>query len=187
MSESRLAYTFWHWPKANIDQGEYELRQRAFHAALGAAPSPGFQRSMSFAVTRLPWAAGGANAYEDWYLVNGSAALDPLNDAAVSASRRVPHDAAAAAAAGGIAGLYSLRLGEPSATPSVAYWFSKPSGLSYEAFWERMRPLVTDRAGALWGRKMTLGPTPEFCLHLSGTSWEGADPLAITVPLRRIA
>jgi hypothetical protein len=28
-----------------------------------------------------------------------------------------------------------------------------------------LRPLVDDMPTALWGRKLTLGPAPEFCLH----------------------
>ena len=46
----------------------------------------------------------------------------------------------------------------------MAYWISKPDGMSYAAFEASLGPLVG--AGcALWGRRMTLGPTPEFCLH----------------------
>jgi hypothetical protein len=48
--------------------------------------------------------------------------------------------------------------------PAIAYWLSKPDGMSYAAFEASLAPLVA--AGcALWGRRMTLGPTPEFCLH----------------------
>ena len=106
-----LAYVFWHWRRPQVPAASYETLQRGFHAALAAAPPPGFLRSSTLSIAGAPWAAGGGEAYEDWYLVDGTAALDPLNDAAVTASRRQPHDAAAAAAAGGTAGLYRLRLG----------------------------------------------------------------------------
>ena len=70
---------------------------------------------------------------------------------------------AAALAGSGTAGLYGLRTGTP-VTPAVAYWLSKPDGMGYAAFEASLAPLVA--AGcALWGRRMTLGPTPEFCLH----------------------
>ena len=95
-----LAYAFWHWRRPRVERDEYEAMQRAFHAALAQSPPTGFVSSRCSAIRDAPWAAEGAEAYEDWYLLTGSAALDPLNDAAVSASRRGAHDAAAAAAQG---------------------------------------------------------------------------------------
>ena len=100
-----LAYVFWHWRRPACPP-PYEALQRRFHAALEAAPPAGFSGSRSLAIAGAPWAADGGQAYEDWYLLEGSAALDPLNAAAVTASRQQPHDAAAAAAEGGTAGLY---------------------------------------------------------------------------------
>ena len=112
-----LAYVFWHWRRPDVPAASYEALQRRFHAALGAAPPAGFLGSRSLAITGAPWADGGNEAYEDWYLLEGSAALDPLNAAAVSASRQAPHDAAAAVAGGGTAGLYLLRLGSAGEPP----------------------------------------------------------------------
>lgn len=148
-----------------MGQDEYETLQRAFHAALAQSPPPGFVSSRCSGIRDAPWAAGGAEAYEDWYLVTGSAALDPLNDAAITASRRAPHDAAAAAAEGGTAGLYRLRRGTPVGSPGVAAWFAKPPGMSYPGLYEALDPLLRSGAAALWGRQMVLGPTPEFCLQ----------------------
>ena len=183
-----LAYTFWHWKRPDISEAEYEARQRAFHKALGAAPPAGFIGSSSFAITGAPWASRGDAAYEDWYLVQDSAALDTLNAAAISASRQVPHDAAAAAAAGGIAGLYRIRVGALPSSPSTGHWFSKPAGVSYADLEQLLRPVVDERQGALWCRQMTLGPTPEFCLQLPGTAaWESGSLGARSVPLRRVA
>src|SRR5258705_370094 len=105
-----LAYVFWHWRREGVSPAAYEALQRRFHAALEAAPPDGFLASRSAAIAGAPWAAEGGEAYEDWYLIEGSAALDPLNAAAVSASRQVPHHTAAAVAPGGTAGLYLLRL-----------------------------------------------------------------------------
>jgi hypothetical protein len=147
---------------------DYEAAQRRFHSALAAAPPQGFERSFSIALEGAPWAAGGGEAYEDWYLVDGSAALDPLNAAAVSASRQAPHDAAAALAAGGTAGLYSLRLGRPGPAPGTATWYAKPEGMTYREMFAALEPVVRSESAALWCRQMTLGPALEFCLHSRG-------------------
>lgn len=163
-----LAYVFWHWRRAAVTAADYEAAQRRFHAALSAAPPPGFERSFSMAFRGAPWAADRGEAYEDWYLVNGSAALDPLNAAAISASRQAPHDAAAALAAGGTAGLYSLRLGAPGAPPGTVTWFAKPDGVTYRDLFSSLEPVVRSEGAALWGRQMTLGPALEFCLHTRG-------------------
>ena len=171
-----LAYVFWHWRREGVAPAAYEALQRRFHAALEAAPPDGFLGSRSAAITGAPWAADGGEAYEDWYLLEGSAALDPLNAAAVSASRQAPHDAAAAAAQGGTAGIYVLRLGAASDPPRAAAWFAKPSGMSYGALYGALAPVVEAEGGALWGRQMTLGPTPEFCLH-------AARPATLPAPL----
>jgi hypothetical protein len=160
-----LAYVFWHWRRGDVPAARYETLQRAFHAALRDAPSPGFLGSRSLALTGAPWAGGGGEAYEDWYLVEDSAALDPLNTAAVSASRQAAHDAAAVVAAGGTAGLYGLRSGRTVEAPGVATWFAKPDGTSYATLFAVFEPLVRRSGGGLWCRHMVLGPTPEFCLH----------------------
>jgi hypothetical protein len=175
-----LAYVFWHWRRAEVAAAAYEAVQRRFHAALAAAPPPGFTGSRSLAISGAPWAAAGAEAYEDWYLLDGSAALDPLNAAAVSASRQGPHDAAAAAADGGTAGLYRLRLGAAGMAPRVATWFAKPAALGYGALLAALEPVVRAEDAALWGRQMTLGPAAEFCLHT-------ARPVTLPPPLVPLA
>lgn len=160
-----LAYVFWHWRRPEVSVDDYEAAQRRFHAALAGAPPTGFLRSLSLAIEGAPWAAGGGKGYEDWYLVEGSAALDPLNSAAITASRQGPHDAAAALAAGGTAGLYSLRLGVSGAPPATASWFAKPAHMSYRELFDSLEPMVREEGAALWCRQMTLGPALEFCLH----------------------
>jgi len=183
-----LSYTFWHWKREDVDAREYEARQRAFHAALGAAPPTGFHGSRCLAISGAPWAATGGEAYEDWYLVRDSAALDPLNAAAISAVRQAPHDAAAAVAAGGVAGLYRVRIGAFLTAPAAAYWFSKPAGMSYAVFEEQLAPVVAAREGTLWCRQMTLGPTPEFCLQLpTADPWDSGTFGARAILLRRVA
>ena len=160
-----LAYVFWHWKQTGIAAGEYENRQRAFHAALVSAPSSGFLGSLSVGLSGAPWAAGGGEAYEDWYLVQDFDALGLLNNAAISASRAAPHDAAAAFAAGGAGGLSGLRLGSAIRAPQYAHWFGKPDGMRYGELFAQLSPLVDQVKGALWMRQMVLGPAREFCLH----------------------
>lgn len=160
-----LAYVFWHWKRSDISSADYEHRLRRFHEALTASPPRGFTGSTAFALENAAWANGGGAAWEDWYLVENSAALDPLNDAAVSASRQLPHDEAAAMAVGGTAGLYRLRAGQPLRTPRVAHWFAKPASWSYPELYAELEPCTLTGGAALWGRQMTLGPAREFCLH----------------------
>lgn len=157
-----LAYFFYHWKLPNVSEIDYEQRLRDFHESLKAAPSDGFTTSWSAAVSGRHWANNGGPSYEDWYIVRNSADLDPLNDAAVSASRKVPHDRAASGTADGSAGLYRVR-GELIRAPRLSAWFSKPDGWSYAQLFERLSPMLSSGA-ALWQRQMALGPG-EFCLH----------------------
>ena len=159
-----LAYVFYHWKRSDIGAAEYEHRLRDFQQALTNAPSPGFSSSWCVSLAGAPWANAGGDSYEDWYLVGASADLDPLNDAAVSASRQAPHDKAAVAAAGGTAGLYRLKLGNAVSAPRFSKWFGKPHDWSYAQLLERLQG-VTGDSTALWVRQMTLGPALEFCLH----------------------
>jgi hypothetical protein len=182
-----LAYVFWHWRRPEIAREEYERRQQRFHAALQAAPSAGFLTSRSVAIRGAPWAASGGEAYEDWYLMKDSAALDPLNQAAVTAPRQLSHDAAAAVADSGIAGLYRLRLGGVAEeAPSLGAWFSKPAGMGYDQLFSTVEPLLRSSAGALWCRQMVLGPTPEFCLQSSAPLVLPASITPLTLQLRPI-
>jgi hypothetical protein len=174
-----LAYVFWHQPADGVPATEYESLLRAFHQALAGAPSPGLLESASWRLSNVPWAPTGGPTYEDWYLLRDGSALDPLNDAAVSGPRHQPHDVVAARAGWGAAGLYRLREGRPQ-LPTVrqAFWFSKPGGRPYAAFYADLRGAAGPGSFALWGRQMVLGPTPEFCLHTAGEA-----PSSLGAPL----
>jgi len=179
-----LAYVFWHRP-SEAGAGDYANSLAEFQAALASAEVPGYLGAEVHAVPPLPWSDG--PGFEDWYRLEGSASLDPLDQAAVSGARQAAHDAAAARAAWGTAGLYRLRLGELSPAPQTwAHWLPKPPGVRYPEFFDAMRPLCAAPGTALWGRQMTLGPTPEFCLvaasELDSLPW----PVALRVPRRRI-
>lgn len=171
-----LVYIFWHWPRRDVAPGDYEARQRAFHQALAAQAPAGLMASSVWRVTGAPW-AGAVSAYEDWYPLADSAALDTLNAAAVSAALRETHDAAASLADGGVAALYTPvgpREGHaPVSEGAVAQWFAKPEGMRYDALYQRLAP----RLPRLWQRMMTLGPSPEFLLL-------DADPAALPADWR---
>ncbi len=65
-----LAYVFWHWPRPDVAQDNYERDLATFHKALGANKPPGFLRSMVLRGSRVPWTVAGSPYYEDWYLVD---------------------------------------------------------------------------------------------------------------------
>jgi len=181
-----LAYVFWHWKRAGVQSREYESRLHDFHFALRHEPPPGFKSSWSAGVSNAPWANEGNDAYEDWYVVTDSSALDPLNDAAISASRKLPHDQAAHAASGGTAGLYRLRRGEVVVSPQSAQWFSKPGDWTYERLYSELQTIIGSGDVALWGRQMTLGPALEFCLHASRQVALPPPLVPVAVPCRTV-
>lgn len=160
-----LAYIFWHWPKDDVDRTSYEKALADFHRALKSVKPEGFRRSLVFRISGASWLPHGSRVYEDWYLLEGSFALDSLNTAAVAGECQAPHDRVARVAAGGTAGLYRLRAGEARmAEARFASWLAKPAGVRYLDFYAQLRRW-TQRAGvSLWGRQMTLGPAAEFCL-----------------------
>jgi len=150
-----LAYVFSHRPAGGVNVAVYESALTRFHAALASAPPSGFVGSSTFKV---------GDRYSDWYLVDGSAALDVLNTAAVSGARTPAHDAAARMAVDGVGKLYSLVSGEPATGPGFEIQFSKPAGVGYADHYARLRPYSSGPGVSLWRRMMVLGPPPEFCL-----------------------
>lgn len=178
-----LAYVFWHWKRAAVAVEDYEQRQRAFHSALAHVPSEGYDSSSCARLSCAPWVPGGAEAYEDWYLVRDFSALGVLKDAAITASRQAPHDAAAAAALGGTAGLYALQTGVAMPAPMHAYWFAKPEGMSYRELFTALAPLIREVGAALWLRQLVLGPARELCLHARAPLQLPADFTALEVTL----
>jgi hypothetical protein len=158
-----LAYVFWHVAAAEVDTADYEARLADFHAALRADAPPGLELTATFALDAVPW-LGGAAGYEDWYLIDDFAALGALNAAAVSGSRQAPHDAAAAAAHTGVAGIMGHIAGPllPE-RPGWAAWLAKPAGTAYDAFHAKLWEALGNDACA-WQRQMTLGPATEYCV-----------------------
>lgn len=157
-----LAYVFWHWPQPGVDAATYVDHLVSFHRALNENKPVGFNGSRVFRMHGVSWLNTTGDAYEDWYLVDDSAALDRINAGAVSGPCEAPHNLVAREAAGGTAGLYRIKVGDVFTEPRLATWLSKPDGVSYTDFYSTLEPIVT---GALWQRQMTLGPTTEFLIH----------------------
>ena len=82
-----LAYVFWHWHNPQIDTDTYQKYLQQFHQTLSAHKPEGFHYSRVLAMQQFPWLERSEETYEDWYIVENSAALDPLNDAAVAGVR----------------------------------------------------------------------------------------------------
>src|SRR6185295_587396 len=118
-----LAYVFWHWPQPVIARGAYEEHLREFQQTLAANKSSGFQQSVVFRIRGASWLNTSEEAYEEWYLLDDSAAMDP-------------HNKVAREAADGTGGLYRLRDGvEDLDEAKFAIWVSKPAGVSYKTFY----------------------------------------------------
>jgi hypothetical protein len=158
-----------------------------FHETLQDNKPPGFQRSVVFAIENAFWLKTNGVAYEEWYLLDDSAAMDRLNYAAVNGPCEEPHNRVARNAADGIGGLYRLRHGDEHLSEArVATWFSKPAGVSYSDFDAQMRTVVGETNSTLWARTMTLGPTTEFCLHSSSQVQLSSEFNARTLSLKTI-
>ena len=182
-----LAYVFWHWPQSNIDRGQYLDHLADFHRTLASNKPSGFQRSIVFGITGAGWLNTTGEVFEEWYLLDDSAAMDRLNDAAVSGVCEEPHNKVARQAADGTGGLYRFRAGEEDLAESkYAVWLSKPNGVSYHGFYAALQPLTSQPGVGLWGRQMTLGPTTEFCIHSSNPLQLPPNYTGQTIPLEHI-
>src|SRR5829696_2614139 len=121
-----LAYVFWHWPQSNVDPRSYVDHMIEFHQTLAANRPIGFHESVVFRVHGASWLNTNDEAYEEWYLLDDSAAMDRLNEAAVSGVCEEPHNRVAREAADGTGGLYRLRAGaEDLSEARFAVWLSK--------------------------------------------------------------
>ncbi len=181
-----LAYLFWHHPAPGANPLDYEESLQIFHAALAADPPPGFLGSSAFAFSGAPWFPAG-QGYLDWYAIADFQSLGLLNEAAVAASRKGPHDQVASLAGGGFGGVSKLVAGSSRfEQANFGTWIAKPPGVGYAPFLEHCSGLLDESARGLWQRQMTLGPGAEFCI-LSQSPLEAPQTLApVTVALRRV-
>jgi hypothetical protein len=150
-----LGYVFFHRPAPGVEIPAYETALRRFHALLAEGPPPGFAGSHTYRIE---------DGYADWYIVKSSAALDPLNEAAVTGARLSTHDAVAHMSADGAGKLLTLISGRVTTAPGFEIRFSKPPGMSYPELYEKLKPWTDRSEVSLWRRMMVLGPAPEFCL-----------------------
>ena len=169
-----LTYVFWHQRDGKVAEEEYRAKLKVFHQILQQQKPQGFFFSTVLRMARLPWMAEGREIYEDWYFVKNSAALDPLDDAAVTGICQEPHHQIAQLAENGTGGLYRLKDGTVNraqlAAIRYATWFNKPTGMSYQRLYELLHQSQVEQQGMLWQRQMTMGPALEFCLHSSQKS-----------------
>jgi hypothetical protein len=173
-----LAYVFWHRPFAHVDRKAYEAALARFLADLPRNKPPGLIAAGSFRIEPVPWLSAMAG-YEDWYLLEGSWALDPLNAFAITGSTQAPHDNVAALMEEGRGGLYAHAGGEPTpAAQSAVLWLTRPRGIAWRAALDPVR--VKEPQVNIWRRQMVLGPAWEFAVEArSGadieplTGWQG--------------
>lgn len=158
-----LAYVFWHWPGEGQDRVLYVQRLLEFHEALRSDPPKGFVDSLAHRIEYAPWDTESRALFEDWYLLEGFAALGELNEAAVDRSRRAHHDKIAGMSLDGRGGLYRLIHGVFENAPRSSLWFAKPPDRPYADFIESWRFWLEGSGATLWQRQMVLGPAPEFC------------------------
>lgn len=168
-----LAYVFWHRPSDDADHGRYEQALERFHRSLAHQPPSGFRGSAAFRVKELPW-LGGAEGYEDWYLVEDWAALGVLEEAAVSRGHLSAHDAAAAHIGAGTAAVYRLLEGSPSLRDAgQAIWIAPAARHTSAGLGELLGDGIDPARDGLWRRCLVLGPAAEYCL-LGGSPPAGA-------------
>ncbi|GHO82203.1 hypothetical protein [Dictyobacter formicarum] len=163
-----LAYVFWHWPVPDIEAPTYQHDLITYHQTLAAHRPSGFHHTRVLQMKQASWLKRNEVTYEDWHLVENSAALDPLNERAVSGPCQEPHRQIARWTQGSAGGLYHLVFGDPDlSVVRFAYRFHKPAGMTYGALYEVLQPLLQEVKGMLWTRQMNLGPGPEFCFQSS--------------------
>jgi hypothetical protein len=161
-----LAYIFWHRPHADVDRTRYEEAILDFQAQLGRERPPGFIAAASFRIEAVPW-LDGKPGYEDWCLLEGSWAMDPLNSYAVTGLRQPSHDNVAALMEDGHGGIYTHVAGETSpAQQSTAYWLTRPRGIDWRAALDPVR--AKHPQANIWRRQMVLGRPAEFAVTVQG-------------------
>ncbi len=139
----------------------YEADLRSFHAALSQSAPAGLIRSTSFRTGgQAPW-LGGEPAYVDWYLLENSAALDVLNESAVSGLCEQPHYALTRGMAAGAGSLLNLRRGSPNLDGARAVtWLTKARDTPYADFDATYAAIRGSEAASLWRRSFVSAQRP---------------------------
>lgn len=87
-----LAYLFWHAAPEGAVVAQYEETVVRFGSALAEARIPGFLGNASDAISGTPWMP--ETGCEDWAWLEGSWALDGLNERAAAGQRLAAPDGA---------------------------------------------------------------------------------------------
>jgi hypothetical protein len=163
-----LAYIFWHRPYSNTERQRYERAIVRFQNGLAGSKPPGFIGAMSFQIEAVPWLSD-LPGYEDWYLLDGTWAMDPLNAFAMSGHVQATHDSVAALMEQGHGGLYAHAGGESVQAPrSTIHWLTRPRGIQWQPAIETVRGSCPQAQA--WRRQMVLGPAAEFAVETPGES-----------------
>ena len=163
-----LAYIFWHRSHPHVEPAAYETAITRFQHALSRHPSPGLISGASYRIEPVPW-LGDQGGYEDWCLLQGSWAMDPLNAYAVMGERQPSHDHVAAEMGVGHGGLYAHVWGEAcTAQELTIVWLTRPRGIDWRAALEPVRAAVP--GATFWRRQMVLGPALEFAVEVPGSA-----------------
>ena len=158
-----LAYIFWHRPYPNTERQRYEQAIVRFQNDLAGSKPPGFIGATSFQIEAVPWLSH-LPGYEDWYLLSGTWAMDPLNAFAISGHVQAPHDSVAAMMEQGHGGLYAHAGGESVPAPhSTIHWLTRPRGIQWQPTIEAVRGSCPHAQA--WRRQMVLGPAAEFAVE----------------------
>jgi hypothetical protein len=165
-----LAYISWHRPGPDVDQTAYEQALMRLHRSLELRPPMGFRGSAAFRAPDLPWlepvgGAPGGTAYEDWYLLDGWAALGVLEEAVVARGHVTRHDAVARLSGQAAGAVYRLSEGCAALGEArVGVWIARAPGDSRVTFADLLGDGMDGERSGLWRRSLGLGPAPEYCL-----------------------
>lgn len=160
-----LAYSVWHHASGETEIEPYQESLIQFHKTMAEVKPQGFLSSLFFTLPAVPWMGENQTIFMDWYFVEDSASLDPLNDSVLAGKRKESHDVVAGGTSGGVTALYQPRLGnEKISDVNFITWITKPKGLSYPDFFQELNFIEHDKNASCWMRYMALGPGPEFCV-----------------------
>jgi hypothetical protein len=158
-----LAYLFWHTPAPTVARANYERDLLAFSRALSDLNCPGVRRITSFRTSTVPW-LDDPSGYEDWATIDGSCALETLNEQAVSGRMAALHGAIARQMGAGYGGIYYHLWGNMD--PHIAeraQWLCRPRGIEFRPVLEGISETATAPV-SVWRRFMVLGPGLEFVI-----------------------
>jgi hypothetical protein len=133
---------------------------------LAGSKPPGFIGATSFQIEAVPWLSD-IPGYEDWYLLDGILAMDPLNAFAISGHVQAPHDSVAAMMEQGHGGLYAHVGGESmQVLRSTIHWQTRSRSVQWQPAIEAVRGSCPQAKA--WRRQMVLGPAAEFAVETPG-------------------